>query len=86
MPLEDRVVLLAEMQSVDRLCVFDETSVAALVAELRPDILVKGGDYAPQDVVGRSSVQAAGGQVRTVSLWSGLSTTELIQRIRLLPP
>jgi rfaE bifunctional protein nucleotidyltransferase chain/domain len=85
MPADDRVALLAEMECVDRLCVFAETSVASLVADLRPDILIKGGDYAPDDVVGRLSVAAAGGEVRTASLWPGLSTTELIQRIRNLP-
>jgi rfaE bifunctional protein nucleotidyltransferase chain/domain len=85
MSVEDRVSLLAEMQCVDRLCVFPEAGVEVLVTELLPDVLVKGGDYLPDDIVGREAVEAAGGEVRIASLWPGCSTSQLIQRIRRLP-
>jgi len=85
-PAADRVALLAELQSVDRLCLFPELSVEPLVAALRPDVLVKGGDYEPDGVVGRRVVESYGGVVCTVSRWAGPSSSEIIRRIRMLPP
>lgn len=85
MPAADRVALLAALQCVDRVCLFAEPSVEALVRQLRPDVLVKGGDYRPEQVVGGQWVEASGGQVRVVSLWPGCSTSGLIRRIRELP-
>jgi len=82
LPAADRAVLLAAMECVSYVTLFDETSVHDLVAELEPDILVKGGDYALRDVVGRRAVEQSGGTVRTVSLFRGASTSDLIQRIR----
>lgn len=84
MPQEDRAELLAEMRSVDWVCIFDEVSVESLVAELLPDVLVKGGDYCPEQIVGRQAVEQAGGAVRSLSLWQGCSTSTLIQKIRAL--
>jgi len=77
----DRVAVLAALQCVDRLCVFSEASVSRLVMELRPDVLVKGGDYRVDEVVGRQFVEAYGGRVCTVARWPGTSTSELIHRI-----
>lgn len=85
MGVADRVALLAEMECVDRLCVFPETSVESLVKAVRPDVLVKGGDYQLHEVVGRACVEEAGGRVCVVRLWPGCSTSELINRIRRLP-
>lgn len=82
LPLEDRAVLLAAMECVSYVTAFDEPSVESLVSELDPDILVKGGDYALQDVVGRRTVERSGGIVRVVSLFRGTSTSDLIQRIK----
>jgi D-beta-D-heptose 7-phosphate kinase/D-beta-D-heptose 1-phosphate adenosyltransferase len=81
----DRVVLLAEMESVTYVCVFDEDSVEGLVRELLPDVLVKGGDYRLEEVVGRRWVEQAGGCVRTTALWPGDSTSALLEKIRNLP-
>lgn len=86
MPAADRAALLAALQCVDRVCIFPEISVATLVSQLLPDVLVKGGDYRPDQVVGRECVEAHGGQVRVVAFWPGCSTSGLIRRIRELPP
>ena len=83
MPQQDRAVLLCELRSVSYVCIFDEPSVASLVTELLPDVLVKGGDYALGEVVGREVVERAGGTVRTLSLWTGVSSSNLAQRLKL---
>lgn len=85
MSQEDRATLLAEMRSVDYICLFDEVSVESLVAELLPDVLVKGGDYSLDQIVGREQVERAGGTVRVLTLWRGCSTSALIQKIKELP-
>ena len=79
---EDRAVLLAELRSVTYVCIFGETSVEKLVGELMPDILVKGGDYRTDEIVGHEIVSAAGGQVRVLSLLPQYSTSFLIERIK----
>jgi D-beta-D-heptose 7-phosphate kinase/D-beta-D-heptose 1-phosphate adenosyltransferase len=79
---EDRAVLLAELRSVTYVCIFDEISVEKLVGELMPDILVKGGDYRPEEIVGHEIVTAAGGQVKVLSLLPQYSTSFLIERIK----
>ena len=81
-PEADRALLVAALESVDAVCLFDEDTPAALVAELLPDVLVKGGDYEPDDLVGREAVEAAGGRVVLIPLLDGRSTTGLIRRIR----
>ena len=83
MPQQDRAALLCELRSVSYVCIFDEPSVAALVAELLPDVLVKGGDYSLAEVVGREVVEEAGGTVRTLSLWTGASSSDLARRLKL---
>ena len=82
---EDRAALLAEMQCVSLICIFEEPSVEPLVRLLLPDVLVKGGDYSLEDVVGREVVEAAGGLVATLALWEGASTSELIRQIKSAP-
>jgi len=84
-PQEDRAALLVALRSVDYLCFFDEESVESMVTDLLPDVLVKGGDYRPDQIVGRESVEKAGGQVKTLSLWRDSSTSTLIHKIRQLP-
>ncbi len=82
---EDRAALLAEMRCVSLVCIFDEPSVEPLVRLLLPDVLVKGGDYSLENVVGREAVEAAGGLVTTVALWEGASTSELTRKIKRAP-
>lgn len=76
-----RALVLAGLASVDAVTLFGEDTPRELVAALLPDVLVKGGDYAPQEVVGREEVEAAGGRVEIIPLVEGYSTTSVIQRI-----
>jgi len=78
----DRARLIAALEAVDAVCLFDEDTPLALIAELVPDVLVKGTDYALHEVVGREIVEAAGGRVELIPLVRGKSTTELVTRIR----
>lgn len=80
--LPERAEVLAALASVDHLIVFDEDTPQALIAALRPDVLVKGADWAAEAIVGADEVRASGGRVERITLVPGLSTTELIRRIR----
>ena len=82
LPAEDRAYLLASLRAVDHVTVFDEDTPAALIEALRPDVLVKGADYAPEQVVGREVVEASGGRVVLLELEEGRSTSALLGRIR----
>ncbi len=62
--------------------VFDEPDPGALIGALQPDVLVKGGDWAPDRIVGREVVEARGGRVLTIPLVPGVSTTALVERIQ----
>ncbi len=81
-PQEDRAVVLAALACVDAVCLFEEDTPRELIAALLPDVLVKGGDYRPEDVVGRSEVEAAGGRLVLIPFLEGRSTTGLVERIR----
>jgi rfaE bifunctional protein nucleotidyltransferase chain/domain len=80
--LAERAEVLAALAAVDHLIVFDEDTPRALIAALRPDVLVKGADWAAEDIVGADEVRAAGGRVERITLVPGVSTTELLRRIR----
>jgi len=81
-PEQDRAEVLAALASVDYVTIFDEPTPRALIARVLPDILVKGGDWALDQVVGREEVEAAGGHVVSIPLAPGYSTTSLIRKIR----
>ena len=78
----ERAELLASLAAVDFVTVFEEESPRKLIAELRPDVLVKGGDYAPEEIHGREEVEAAGGRVLALPFVEGASTTGVIERIK----
>jgi D-beta-D-heptose 7-phosphate kinase/D-beta-D-heptose 1-phosphate adenosyltransferase len=78
----DRAELLAALEMVDCVTIFDEDTPASLIEALKPDVLVKGGDYGLKEVVGRETVKASGGRVVIVPLVKGRSTTGLIKKIR----
>jgi len=78
----DRARLLAALEAVDCVVLFDEDTPLELVREIRPDVLVKGGDYAPEDVVGGDVVRSSGGRVVIVPLVEGYSTTSILERLR----
>ncbi len=78
---DDRASVLAALESVSYLCLFDEETPENLITQLLPDVLVKGGDYPLHRIVGREIVEANGGLVTTVPLTPGKSTTNVIGKI-----
>jgi D-beta-D-heptose 7-phosphate kinase/D-beta-D-heptose 1-phosphate adenosyltransferase len=78
---EERAHILASLDCVDYVTLFDEDTPLALIDILKPDVLVKGSDYSKEDVVGGDIVEAYGGQVRLVNLVENQSTSRLIQNI-----
>lgn len=79
---EARALVLAGLASVDAVALFDEDTPAALIDALRPDVLVKGGDYRVDQVVGRGAVEASGGRVEILPFREGFSTSALVAKIR----
>lgn len=79
---EDRAIILAGLGCVDAVTIFDEDTPRDLIALILPDLLVKGGDYRPEDIVGRIEVEAAGGRVVVLPFLDGRSTTNLIERMQ----
>jgi D-beta-D-heptose 7-phosphate kinase/D-beta-D-heptose 1-phosphate adenosyltransferase len=78
----DRAFVLAGLECVDAVTLFDEDTPAQLIAALLPDVLVKGGDYRPEAVVGRETVEAAGGRLVLIPFVAGHSTSSILQRIQ----
>lgn len=78
----ERAVVLAGLESVDAVVVFDEDTPLDLVTRLQPDVIVKGGDYSPETIVGADSVTARGGRVVVIPLVAGQSTTSIIEKLR----
>jgi D-beta-D-heptose 7-phosphate kinase/D-beta-D-heptose 1-phosphate adenosyltransferase len=83
--LADRTAVIAAVESVDAVISFDEETPLELIRRLKPDVLIKGGDYTLDGVVGADIVQANGGKVLLVDLVEGRSTTRLIDAIRGAP-
>ncbi len=77
-----RAQVVASLGAVDWVTLFDEDTPRGLIAALLPDVLVKGGDYCPDSVVGRTEVEAAGGRIEILPFLEGYSSTELVRRIR----
>jgi D-glycero-beta-D-manno-heptose 1-phosphate adenylyltransferase len=78
----ERAYVLAALECVDAVTAFDEDTPLELVLAIRPDVLVKGGDYTPDTVVGRTEVESWGGRVHVVPLTAGHSTTRIIEALR----
>ena len=78
----ERSYMLSLYPFVDLVVLFDEDTPARLIEQLRPDVLVKGGDYTPETVVGHEFVASYGGRVAICSRLDGLSTTDLVRKIR----
>ncbi|PWU00356.1 MAG: D-glycero-beta-D-manno-heptose 1-phosphate adenylyltransferase [Bacteroidetes bacterium] len=79
-----RALMLASLTIVDGVILFGEDTPLELIKTIRPDVLVKGGDYTVDKIVGAKEVIAAGGEVKVVPLVNGYSTTALIEKIRSL--
>ena len=80
--LEDRMQVLSALGFVDYVIPFEEDTPARLIEEVIPDILVKGGDYKAEDVVGRDTVVASGGEVVILPFVEGRSSTAIINRLK----
>jgi D-beta-D-heptose 7-phosphate kinase/D-beta-D-heptose 1-phosphate adenosyltransferase len=81
-PLERRMTVLAALESVDWVVPFSEDTPQSLICDIKPDLLVKGGDYQPQDIAGYECVRQAGGDVVVLDYADGCSTSELIETIK----
>jgi rfaE bifunctional protein nucleotidyltransferase chain/domain len=81
-PEQERAEVLAALACVDAVCIFDEETPHAIIARLQPDVLVKGDDWAADEIVGRDVVEARGGRVVRIPLAEGYSTTRIVERIR----
>lgn len=80
-PLAARMTVLAALASVDWVVAFSEDTPERLICRVRPDVLVKGGDYRPEEIAGAHCVRAAGGEVRVLPYVQGYSTTRIIDRL-----
>jgi D-beta-D-heptose 7-phosphate kinase/D-beta-D-heptose 1-phosphate adenosyltransferase len=81
-PAEERAEVLASLEAVDAVTIFDEPTPLAVVDALQPDVLVKGADWAPGTIVGADIVESRGGRVERVAVAPGYSTTALVARVR----
>jgi rfaE bifunctional protein nucleotidyltransferase chain/domain len=79
---DERAEVLGALRDVTQVTIFDEISPRALIKELFPDVLVKGGDYGLDEIHGREEVEAAGGRVVSLPFIQGSSTTKIIERMR----
>ncbi|MFH1681351.1 MAG: D-glycero-beta-D-manno-heptose 1-phosphate adenylyltransferase [Candidatus Eisenbacteria bacterium] len=77
----ERGEVVAALEMVDFVVLFGEETPARLIERLRPDVLVKGGDYSPDEIVGADTVRGSGGEVIVVPLRAGVSTRGLVERI-----
>jgi len=78
----DRAYVVAALEAVNAVTVFDQDTPLEIVLALRPDVLVKGGDYSLDKIVGRREVESWGGRVHVVPLTAGQSTTRIIEALR----
>ncbi|MFN8000401.1 MAG: D-glycero-beta-D-manno-heptose 1-phosphate adenylyltransferase [Acidobacteriota bacterium] len=78
---DERAEVMAALACVDYVTIFDEPTPRTVIAALLPDVLVKGGDWGVEAIVGREEVEAAGGQVLSLPFVDGCSTSDVIQRI-----
>ena len=78
---EDRAFVVAHLEPVDYVCLFDENTPHELIAALVPDILIKGADWKIDEIVGRDIVERAGGTIKTIEFLPNRSTSTIIQRI-----
>jgi len=83
-PQRNRAILLSAMEAVSLIVIFNELTPLELIKKIRPDVLVKGGDWQKEDIVGSDFVESYGGKVRSLAYLKGLSTRGLIDKIRRL--
>jgi len=78
----DRAEILSALECVDFVTLFDEETPLEIIEKLQPDVLVKGGDWKPADIVGSDVVLAKGGEVKSLSFVEGKSTSHIVDKIR----
>ncbi len=81
-PEQQRAEVLAALACVDYVVLFDDPDPGRLIAEIGPDVLVKGGDWTPDKIIGRETVEARGGAVKTIPLVPDVSTTAIVEKIK----
>jgi D-beta-D-heptose 7-phosphate kinase/D-beta-D-heptose 1-phosphate adenosyltransferase len=81
-PEAERAEILSALECVDGVAIFDDETPAEIIKRIQPDVLVKGADWGPDNIVGRDAVEARGGRVVRMELSPGYSTTELIKKAR----
>jgi D-beta-D-heptose 7-phosphate kinase/D-beta-D-heptose 1-phosphate adenosyltransferase len=82
LPERERAEILAALECVDAVVIFDDLTPREVIARLLPDVLVKGGDWPGDQIVGREEVEAAGGRVVSIPVVPGYSTTAILRKIR----
>ena len=82
MNADERAEMLSALAAVDYVTIFDDISPRALIADILPDVLVKGGDYDLDEIHGREEVEAAGGRVLSLPFIEGASTSGIIERVK----
>jgi D-beta-D-heptose 7-phosphate kinase/D-beta-D-heptose 1-phosphate adenosyltransferase len=82
LPQNDRVELIAAMEMVDYVVIFDEPDPYLLIVAIKPHVLAKGGDWSAEKIIGADIVEQTGGRVAVIPYLKGCSTTEIIERIR----
>ena len=83
LPELERAEILAALECVDAVVIFNEPTPREIISSLLPDVLVKGGDWAGDKIIGREEVEAAGGRVSSVPVVPGYSTSAILEKIRL---
>ena len=81
-PEADRVELIAALEMVDYVVVYDDLDPYRLIAAIKPNVLAKGGDWSPDKIIGADVVERNGGRVAVIPYLAGFSTTEIIERIK----
>jgi D-glycero-beta-D-manno-heptose 1-phosphate adenylyltransferase len=81
-PEDERAEVLLALGCVDAVTIFDEETPHAIVSRIQPDVLVKGADWGPNEIVGRDVVEGRGGRVVRLRLAPGFSSSQLIERVR----
>lgn len=84
-PESERAEVAAALEAVDYVVLFDEPTPREIVSRILPDVLVKGGDWGPNEIIGREETEAAGGRVVSIPFEPGYSTSSIIERIRKIP-
>jgi len=80
-PLKERIEILGAIEDIDYLASFSEETPQKIIARLLPDVLVKGGDWKPEEVVGKREVEDAGGEVEIIPYLEGRSSSDIVKRI-----